>query len=664
MVVPRTEVYKVPPQIQALIKEGIQAAATYWNVTLDPRVSFVWKLKARRTANRCLVKSSKNTYQNHYKQLWYFCEMIGDYDSMLILLDIKPDRVPVMKLETLQAFMCWKRQPDGQPLTYEVGDGDGCPILNCFGDPVLCTGTWNAPNKVRQCKSALSALHSVRDHTGVYLDICPLCAAIAPGPERLLGCARHLNEGARLYRKGNPTTHELFKNTATRLKKDGFEWEPNGASQLLPKDVRRIRNKLLSSNNIVGLETYTMVLMGIKCFLRPDELMTIKAEHFIPQLFCQHQGRIIGMVVKVKGKADKKWVYLWIWADDENPDLCPLRHLLAYLHLSQHRGGPLFPKAAELLRPPADGVYRKPEDYDNFRVVFKKILIDCLPDRGEGLTVGLHMFRKTGYLFAIWGDAEWCPLKASARHASDENAMLYRKDADSLKEMNHIFKDPMNRVSKWKNIRCEAPTTATYMNLESTAFNKPLATVAKDFVEQSLNLPPTHPLYRDQVEVLNRAMKYVGMKTACEQKDKLFEKLPPELHGAVEALLLAHVREQASRSVGEPEPVLPIQNSVDAEAMVEDQDHGQSPSESNITEDSRPGKRRRGADGDHMVGRLEWTKKTTLEEKIQFMKRYETAIPNQLTEGARMFCSRTIVPVMGCLRHHFKGDVPEFWTIF
>jgi hypothetical protein len=50
-----------------------------------------------------------------------------------------------------------------------------------------------------------------------------------------------------------------------------------------------------------------------------------------------------GIAVTFKGKRDKKEVTLMLWADDDHPELCPLRHLLAFFHILGHDSSFLFP---------------------------------------------------------------------------------------------------------------------------------------------------------------------------------------------------------------------------------------------------------------------------------------------------------------------------------
>ena len=157
-----------------------------------------------------------------------------------------------------------------------------------------------------------------------------------------------------------------------------------------------------------------LIIMGCKMFLRPDELLTIELKDFVPKLCVSKGDRIVGLLCKVMGKCDGKEVNLWIWADDENPELCPVRHLLVYMYLAEIKGGYLFPKKAELLGKeepseieegdktiykPRDGVYKHALPYSSFLPTFKKIVEQCLPKKA--LRIGLHMLRKTANLLGV-----------------------------------------------------------------------------------------------------------------------------------------------------------------------------------------------------------------------------------------------------------------------
>jgi hypothetical protein len=54
-------------------------------------------------------------------------------------------------------------------------------------------------------------------------------------------------------------------------------------------------------------------------------------------------GEVKQLCFFVKGKTDNVGVHLLVHADDEIPQLCPIRALLTYLHVSGIRSGFIFP---------------------------------------------------------------------------------------------------------------------------------------------------------------------------------------------------------------------------------------------------------------------------------------------------------------------------------
>jgi hypothetical protein len=88
-----------------------------------------------------------------------------------------------------------------------------------------------------------------------------------------------------------------------------------------------------------------MMLLGIKLFLRADELINMKVEQFRTECFevDVEVERVEKLVVWVKGKCDTEPVTLCIYRDDENPIFCPVRHLLTYMSYTKIKGGYMFP---------------------------------------------------------------------------------------------------------------------------------------------------------------------------------------------------------------------------------------------------------------------------------------------------------------------------------
>jgi integrase len=122
---------------------------------------------------------------------------------------------------------------------------------------------------------------------------------------------------------------------------------PVGALSLLPGDVRDLRRALLGSD-LQAFLSYVMILLGIKLFLRSDELLTLCMNQFDNRLYIVNDDEVRGIALYIKGKSDRRKQYLYIWADENCPEFCPLRHLLVYVAVSGNTSGYLFPFLQEV----------------------------------------------------------------------------------------------------------------------------------------------------------------------------------------------------------------------------------------------------------------------------------------------------------------------------
>ena len=95
-----------------------------------------------------------------------------------------------------------------------------------------------------------------------------------------------------------------------------------------------------------NIQLWTMVLLGIKLFLRADEIVTMKLDNFRTDCarINKKNNRIESIVVKICGKCDLDWVSLTLWRDDQNPDLCPIRALMICVAKANLKDGYIFPK--------------------------------------------------------------------------------------------------------------------------------------------------------------------------------------------------------------------------------------------------------------------------------------------------------------------------------
>jgi len=61
-----------------------------------------------RMINQPIVPTTRANYEEMLRQLWQFCAIMGDYESMLIMISPMPKHVPAMKVEMIEAFLCFK----------------------------------------------------------------------------------------------------------------------------------------------------------------------------------------------------------------------------------------------------------------------------------------------------------------------------------------------------------------------------------------------------------------------------------------------------------------------------------------------------------------------------------------------------------------------------
>ena len=135
----------------------------------------------------------------------------------------------------------------------------------------------------------------------------------------------------------------------------------------------------MSSNSLVELQTMVMITVAICLFFCFDDLDGMTIECFIPEQFVfDPAGNVMGICMKVFGKADTELITLTLWTDDECPEFCPVCLLLVYIHLNKIQGGFLFPSKMELLNPPSDGVFVTQSSYgvlqDHMTLLVKDVL--------------------------------------------------------------------------------------------------------------------------------------------------------------------------------------------------------------------------------------------------------------------------------------------------
>ena len=419
----------------AKVPAKIKKSLTRWGLTLSIHKAGL------RFGNK---KHAKNTLRNMkcmISQMERFCALVGDYDSLIILHKNCPKHPIAMNLDTIIQFVRYKFLPEGTLLT---GLNDE-PIKDVDGEDVLCIEAWSSPKHIESFAAAVANLHRARNNGMPYVEVCEECQK----SKNTNGCRSH--EGSRQrFRKGKPTNSDLFRNEKAAILTLREEHEVRGAMAILPWEMRVIRSVLVNAlNYFSNFVLYVALLVSVFAFLRFDEFHKVKIEDFITPLHRVNSSGIVALCIKVKGKCDRKWCYLLLWANDECPEFCPVRHVLILIYLLGIKGGYLFPSLRERQRPPPDGIYKTKICGRTIISVLKDIYKSTIgravasvgrastePEdpsdpRTRPMRVGTHSGRHTGWQWGVLGGGKDIDIMAGARQVTEDHAKKYRKDERS-----------------------------------------------------------------------------------------------------------------------------------------------------------------------------------------------------------------------------------------
>ena len=191
---------------------------------------------------------------------------------------------------------------------------------------------------------------------------------------------------------------------------------------------------------------------------------------------------------------------LMMWYDPEFPELCPVRHILAWIGMSGIKSGAIFPSVEFLTNNiigNKDFNGHVPKDKNDLSkdssisyityLNFVKSVCNKVIERKRKW--GAHVGRKTGYLFGVWGGGADIDLMNAARHKSLKNAAKYKKDASLLLELAKANDAEMvNRTPKWKSLYSDASQLAVPINAINRPNYKPIHELASIFLQEKLEL--------------------------------------------------------------------------------------------------------------------------------------------------------------------------------
>jgi predicted amidophosphoribosyltransferase len=145
--------------------------------------------------------------------------------------------------------------------------------------PIYGTGAWHAPGLLDKFNGAMLCLHNAYKHPlKVYFPVCAACVhchkQYKNSPHYVDTCfgSCTAHPGCpQLIPKGNPMVSNLVTTYIRQVKESLSGWEVKGNVQLLPGEVRHLRQYLIGSGSIENFQVYVMILLGIKLFLCADE---------------------------------------------------------------------------------------------------------------------------------------------------------------------------------------------------------------------------------------------------------------------------------------------------------------------------------------------------------------------------------------------------------
>jgi hypothetical protein len=596
--------------------------------------------------------------------------MIGSYDTCFVLSYNAPSTFcPSMDANVVAMYIHYKIQPRGEPLLRS--DRSTETVTDIHGVPVFCTGSWKDPGNVNQFVSAISRLHHSLNQQGPYFDTCGAC--VEEYAKHNLSCRLHPGQFL-VWRRGNPRNSETVKNAIHAAHSICSAHIVKGSCHLLPSEVRKIRDVLTSTGKHEDLQLFTIILVSIYLFLRYDEFNRIRVKDIIPSYSAVEKHKITNLCVKVRGKTDKEFQNLILWAYDDCPDLCPVRHLMTYVHLCQITEGEdgdgyLFPNLKKR---------DEPRHYGNVMNILNSRFRDVLQRR----KITTHTFRKTGYLFAIWGDSDLETAKASARHKSEEMAQRYAACARFLLQTvtgkNRNAKYQVGRFKMAINIHKES---AEILNEATSTHFQNLFQLSQLFLEQ-IGLDVNHGGRQDVRTVIDAAVRFnpgecieqeleTELAILSEEKrqaiNSIFSKLKQQFVNEMRQLRreVRDVKSNSALQANEPASLTSeeLNSALQANEPVP-ATNGESPSDEPSPSDegapSTIGKKRAGSD--NLDSTREYLKKARGMERLEYIMSLndEHQDKSKLTASARNLIYTAVIPVVKCLKNHHNNNKEDF----
>ena len=616
--------------------------------------------KVALTGNRALEEKSLSTYNTYFRGMRYFLSIVGDYESLIILSENRPKFCPCIHAERICQFISFKRLKKGEPLL----DTQGRPVMDVYGKAVTCQGGWNDPDCVKSLKSSIVALHTAAENSGQFCERCEDCVALDRRDD-YHGCVKH-RMAPQLWQRGDPTSTETVKNAIKKSNKAGSAYVAQGDSPLSPWEVATLRRNLVNTNRIEDLQLFVIILVAIKLFLRSDEFLTIRSCDLNWELtLINDDHSISSLCIKIQGKTDANPVNLMLHADDDNPELCPVRHLMAYLALINFKEGYLFPNKDVILR--GDGVVHEDDDVYEYSAFMDRFTTLCRKFFNRKGPFGTHTCRKTAYLFAIWGGGPDDETMAGARHKTLKSAMRYKKDSSLLHylALKKNYNNFQNLVPKWKPIYLQEIQMAREIIDETTVTT--IAQYLQTFLRHIVKLSSNSQNFT-QVNVLTRIWMFKRKLGHSEALQHLLDSMDDQgLASLISSHIAGMMHERLQTGVPVPETeseTKETETSIVAQAQTIDNSALMSLAQVSDSAPQTIGKRKRKRkdNGQNDLPRRSSIAKATGSERLKIIIQLneEASTSNDLTERARTYVVQNVTPVVKCFNNHFHSNEDQF----
>ena len=497
--------------------------------------------------------STIGRYEGIWSQMLDFCIELGDYDSAIILArDLCPKNPWSVSASTAISFMRFRVLQEGTPLVHHE---TGAPVTNAKGEQFKCRGDWTSVSTVQLISSGLSKLHAhYKTTTGDYSEACDACRRV-PLEAAVKGttCPDHIGK-SHYYRRGCPTKDSTYKDKHKQMMKHVKDvYDSRATFAFLPHQLRDILDYCVATNSNYYLMIWTILIVGVKQFLRIEEDLAIEMERFQQDYFVVTESNVDALAMWVFGKNENEKITLVAWDDEECPEFSPVRAILLWIRVSGITGGKLFPCKEQLLarctHPTVAIAYD--DILDELKHLVTNVLgLDMTNPKMKRFIIGTHMLKKTAHLLAFWGfnrnygTTQMTPMdeanvQQSARHSNkSRQTSTYLSDAGTLMLLCKKLHpdDPRHKVGEFQSIRIETHPQYEALNLKSKPYAKPLVELAKWYVHEKLGIA-TEVLPGMSIPQLWRMAMDFTPDLSCEQNylEALKQHLPPAVYKATVA---------------------------------------------------------------------------------------------------------------------------------